>query len=237
MELLVVMTIIALLVAMLLPTIRMVRESALSVRCLAHLRQFALASDAYASDNRGSLAPCSDAQLASDGSGAWWGGQCYWPTLLTPYLGSNPDYNGSTPSYNGSITSKNLAWGCPGWRGRNYSGTNYATTSSGYGYNKYPGLPTTNKASSLGVVEKIYKRAGIENAGSRLMFSDANDWHVYSAPSSTNFPTKGVDSTWAGTGGMRHRNGINILFFDGHAATVPLAKAADTFDNPAIFQQ
>ncbi len=227
-----VITIIAVLAAMLLPAIKMVREGALTMRCLAHVRQFYLAAEAYANDNDGSLAPCSDAAPS--------GGNCLWPTLLNPYLEAAADSGGANPTYNGSITKKNLAWGCPNWLGRN-TGAGIATSSSGYGYNKYPGLPTPigtpTRNNSLG--DMIFSLAGITNRSSRLMFCDSNDWHQWSAPSPTNYPTRAVSSVsgpWVGIGGMRHRNGINIAFFDGHAGTVPLTTVANTFSNPAAFQ-
>lgn len=51
-ELLVVVGVIAVLVALLLPALQRARESAIAVKCLAHLRQTGAALNMYANDNR-----------------------------------------------------------------------------------------------------------------------------------------------------------------------------------------
>lgn len=57
MELLVVITIISLLTAMLLPTVRMVRDSARSTVCMSNLRQVSLAFANYQNENEGMTPP------------------------------------------------------------------------------------------------------------------------------------------------------------------------------------
>lgn len=80
-------------------------------------------------------------------------------------------------------------------------------------------------------------RSAIQSPSRRLMFADWNDWVMadWNAPSPTNYPTVSVLPNWAGYGGPRHRSGINICFFDGHTASVPLANATTTIVNPALF--
>lgn len=56
-ELLIVVTIIALLVAMLLPVIGMARDGARTASCLSNLRQLQLADFAYADEHRGMVTP------------------------------------------------------------------------------------------------------------------------------------------------------------------------------------
>ncbi|CAN5465477.1 hypothetical protein BH10PLA1_BH10PLA1_06470 [soil metagenome] len=54
-ELLIVIAIISVIVAILLPCIKMVREQALALRCVGNLRQVGIALNNYAADYRGTI--------------------------------------------------------------------------------------------------------------------------------------------------------------------------------------
>lgn len=224
-ELLVVIVIIAILAGLLLPALSTVKESVKTTRCLMHVRQFNLAVEAYAQDWDGVLAPCADA-TNNDA----------WQTLLNPYLDAEADSGGANPSYNGSITSKNLSWGCSNWKGRDY-GAGIAITSSGYGYNKSPECrPGFGGAdSSLAAGARLFSLASISNRSKRLQLCDWNDWQIASwgLPSASNYPTISVLPGWIAAGGMRHRNGMNVVFFDGHTALLPIASARLAMGDPA----
>ena len=73
-ELLVVIAIIAVLAALLLPSLRHAKDLAKGVSCMSNLRQVALISDAYATDHNGAFG----AYLYGDGSTFWMA----WPWLL-----------------------------------------------------------------------------------------------------------------------------------------------------------
>ena len=94
-ELLVVIAIIGFLIALLLPAVRMARESAKRVKCASQLRQVGMAFHAYANDNKGWLP-------AFSGWHTWPAGQSedspgpVWTVELTPYIGGDPD----SPVYN-----------------------------------------------------------------------------------------------------------------------------------------
>ena len=74
-ELLVVIGIIALLMSILLPVFRKVRDAATTTQCLSNLRQIGFAITRYADDHRGSLVPGDYVGLidgaASPGAGSW----------------------------------------------------------------------------------------------------------------------------------------------------------------------
>jgi len=91
-ELLVTITIIAVLVSCLLPVLAMMRETARSVGCISQLRQIGLGDLAYAADNRGLLMPNKiewetyNASLSPTWSGSW---NRPWTELMWNYLPKN----------------------------------------------------------------------------------------------------------------------------------------------------
>ena len=104
-ELIVVIGIIAILMAFLLPVLRMARESAQTVQCASQLRQIGLAIQQYANANAGKTPAWAvrhewpNDPFPPDFMGEWTGPG--WPILIERYLGQNPG---------GAI------WNCPSWR-------------------------------------------------------------------------------------------------------------------------
>lgn len=88
-ELLVVISIIALLISLMLPSLSQSRELARNIRCKANLRQVAIASTAYSSENKG-YAPL----VSSANSYGNWA----WMFLLSSYL-NGPSENQMLPIY------------------------------------------------------------------------------------------------------------------------------------------
>ena len=126
-ELLVVVSIISLLVAILLPSLRMARAAAKRTVCQVNLKQLALAWDMYLDEHRGRFYQEEDANLKY---GGWKGTKAdWWPRPLNEYL-----------DLPGTIHTSNDAgiFNCPGDRGGvpgyaisekayNYLGTSYQT--------------------------------------------------------------------------------------------------------------
>jgi prepilin-type N-terminal cleavage/methylation domain-containing protein/prepilin-type processing-associated H-X9-DG protein len=217
-ELLVVISIIAILSSILLPTIALVREQALSLRCGNNLRQISLASAAYANDQDGFLV-----------CGALPSG-VYWQQLLLPYI-ADREHTG-----NGGYETKNdkVLWGCDSYRQRirngAYAPDTLATIAgfrNGYGINLYPGRlkdwgsmntwagdgggpwsPAQNRAFLLGSLTAPSKR---------WLFTESGYWY---ASFSTQIPGRsdnGAEPT------ERHRGRNQATFADGHLQSLPSA--------------
>jgi prepilin-type N-terminal cleavage/methylation domain-containing protein/prepilin-type processing-associated H-X9-DG protein len=104
-ELIVVIGVIAILMAFLLPALRVARESARTVQCASQLRQIGFAIQQYANANQGRTPAWAvrhewpdDSQFGEFYMGEWTGPG--WPILIERYLGQNPG---------GAI------WNCPSW--------------------------------------------------------------------------------------------------------------------------
>ncbi len=84
-ELLVVIAIIAILAALLLPTLGRAKEKGRAINCLSNIHQMSLGYAMYAGDNSDYLVPLH--ALDTAGPGAFFPGNVtWWPDLLRPYL-------------------------------------------------------------------------------------------------------------------------------------------------------
>lgn len=86
-ELLVVISIIAVLAGMLLPAVGMVRDAAKMAKCQSNIRQLGMAQFAYAQDN--------DGLLPADTPASWQSVDC-WTIMIRPYIEDGSD-NATTP--------------------------------------------------------------------------------------------------------------------------------------------
>jgi prepilin-type processing-associated H-X9-DG protein len=97
-----VISIIAILAALLLPAVQLVREAAQATQCMSNQRQISLASNGFAQDHEGYLAPTS-------GYG-WWDESRYWNVSLAPYTEDD-----ETRQHRGDFSKASVQWGCPSW--------------------------------------------------------------------------------------------------------------------------
>lgn len=120
-ELLVVISIISLMVAILLPTLRMARETARGTQCLSIHRQLGIAASTYAADNADILPPD---EIKNAGAL-----KKYWYNQVDPYLGNalmGPGLGDSPlqcPSWQRPPSSKTwTSYALNRWLGHNFSG-------------------------------------------------------------------------------------------------------------------
>ncbi|MCK6487985.1 MAG: type II secretion system GspH family protein [Planctomycetes bacterium] len=225
-ELLVVIAIVAILAAMLLPVISMVKASALSSRCSAQFRQVGMAALCYAGDWDGFIpwsfmqgCAMTEAGYAAGADGAW----C--DDLMA---GSYLDGNGQSVMGGVIAASSPLhggIWRCPVDRTRKGSskarGTSYGLNAQFAPFTLGPVTPGFFAGCrSLGRLKQSSATVlGAESLESRwAWYVDAPiDWPVVPfRDQATETPVWSLGmakpyQTWA-----RHRRGTNALFADGH---------------------
>ena len=112
-ELLVVIAIIAILAAMLLPALQQARERGRSAKCIANMKQSALAFSAYVDEYKGYLPPYKNGSTVNSNgkvteSGKTWFSARKGAGLLAPYVGMETDYDCAFAGYGRS--TKNAGW-------------------------------------------------------------------------------------------------------------------------------
>lgn len=226
-ELLVVLLITLALLGMLLPATASVRRAADQQRCLGGQRQLHQAMTVYAVEHDGLL-------VASSLAGAgFWG-----PALAEIVHGERTVAGWGW----GTIAARNILWSCPTWRGRDTGGGIIAVTSPGLAMNKSVQAPVAGDndpaPAPLGG-GRSYRLNAIQRSAQRAAFLDGNDWNLgtWNAPSATaNAPTERVLPVWLASGPRRHGPALNMVFFDGHGARVPLTAARFAIADPSRFQ-
>lgn len=127
-ELLVVISIIALLISLLLPALNRAREVALSVSCMANERQISIATLEYTDSNDGQLFP-----------GGWDWPWVLWPSALVKYLNLNPNLNFQPTMYQ---YQSNQVLQCPAatipWTSQIAPGGNYTVPGTNTMWSAYP---------------------------------------------------------------------------------------------------
>jgi len=198
-ELLVVIGIIALLIAILLPALRVAREQAKTVQCLSNLRQLGLAAQSYLLRNNG-----------------------YYPIAYYDSLKDSWDFKVE----NGEVKPGILWMGqtalqiqqCPSCDIKSptttdpYTGYNYNTSYIGHGVSESP-------RSAPAKAVQVRRTAEVALFGDGGCFVGTNKY--MRAPIQDASPSDGDTVTAvtraAGTQAFRHRGRTNVLFCDGHA--------------------
>lgn len=249
-ELLITISIIAVLAALLLPAIGLVKSSAQSTRCQNNLRQLGMAVTAYGTDQEGMVI-----------AGSLVGGTS-WVGLLLPYLDkdsqADADYSRGTQNsgifhacptlrqtgYFKSWAAEALAAGpglenffnenCPGYGLNSQPGRPQRTETTEWGNPWAPGspnyanfplsrVPLASKRICIGDTIKFNGNLTTPGYNSGGQFLYDNGWGFTNLGWS---PEPLHDYAWTNGHGTRHRGSANYVFFDGHVQPVRYPKTS-----------
>jgi len=218
-ELLVVIGIIAALVAMLLPVLNAAREQSRLVKCMSNMRQFAVAENLYANENRGYEYPANYDNVPSTGSGSMNS-----TDILAMYL----------PKYNQSMIDKTV-FKCPsvtyitaqyqncyGWNMGVHVPWTYTGTTPDYPSLKR--ITQFRRPTEIASMAEVTLNSGAYTSTGRLDYTETK-WSEMKTLSQMN-QAMALVSGWnknSDVGGNYHmrfrhlKNDVgNILFLDGH---------------------
>ena len=223
-ELLVVIAIIAILAALLLPTLAKAKEEGRRANCDSNLRQLTLCWEMYADDNQGILAPNNWIDYIGAGGGSfntsvsWCNGDAQTDTttsnlqtgLLFPYNRSTGIYH--CPSDASRIVDAN-GNPLPQARTRSY---NMSQSVNGLGFFVDPAL---NGGQPVDVTQPCFaKLSAVTNPPpSRLfVFLDENEGTLEDDQFGYPMVNDGFYGTWWDMPSNRHNQGADFSFADGH---------------------
>ena len=214
-ELLVVIAIIAILAGMLLPALSRARESAYSSSCLSNLKQLGTGMMLYADGNAGML-PVMKAIV--DGNVAWWTEYLIGNNLITGGVMGCPSVKSET------IRWSNVTAGDAFTGNVNFEWPHYALNESCAPYENGAFVSRKlSRAKSPSATLSNADTASGNSSGALRMFTP-NLIQQYNTTGSFSI----ID--------LRHNQGANVLFLDGHAAArksptqLPINYTAE--DNP-----
>jgi len=202
MELLIAVGIVSVLAALLVPAIRKMKDSGDSVQCLSNLRAMGLFSMNYSLDNDGRMVQ------------SYVGGPAtYWFDTYCIYYGYNhPDVRRNLPP---AITCKANRRIGTGWGGVN-GGKQWAI-NWGTGYSSTPSNPPKPEEAhrwvKLGQIQQYPSESIVPLAtpSKTAWFVDGGEFSFFYQSASQSDPFR-----------RPHNGKSNVLYFDGHAATVDI---------------
>jgi len=225
-ELLVVIAIIAILAAMLLPTLAKAKQKASGAACLNNLRQWGLAQNMYLDDNQ-NVFPLPKIATATPGSSGYnentplWKnfqefhqagqGDSAWFNALPPYVGGKALWEIAGDPAN--FVSSRKIYNCPAvTQPAEFNETERVVFN--YGMN-----PKGNTGLDASVAYGTsFKSTMVQNPSAFVFMADnrarSTDLPYYGAPTKE----VGVQHCWVKQFSARHNVGGNLMFADGHVS-------------------
>jgi prepilin-type processing-associated H-X9-DG protein len=203
-ELLVTCAVIALLAAILLPTLARAKSSAARVRCVSNLHQLGLAGQMYWDDNAGNCFRYGGT-FTNNGQHYWFG-----------WIGQGPEGQRAFDPTPGALYPYLQGRGvekCPSLMQCLAEFKAKATEATyGYGYNLYLSAPLTRPPTKVSAVKR---------PGGTAFLADAAQVNTWQAPASAANPMLEEwyyidNSTNQPNGHFRHARRANVVFCDGH---------------------
>ena len=208
-ELLVVIACIALLISILLPSLRQAKAQGQMVFCLTKLRQCSIAASAYTNSYDGFYPMAYQREIAPDYS---WIRTYSWDFITTQEWPGGQSHYSYVPGILWQSGDTLEIQQCPSFRGSDNAGDEPFT---GYNYNtSYIG-----HGSGESVTEPA-KYHQVKSPGQTVLFGDgqyADGANKYMRAPWANPGDLSFSGRYAGTQGFRHRGQTNVAFCDGHA--------------------
>jgi prepilin-type N-terminal cleavage/methylation domain-containing protein/prepilin-type processing-associated H-X9-DG protein len=227
-ELLVVIAIIAILAALLLPSLSKAKESARRIACAGNLRQIGSCLKLYENDFDGWLPRCGDVPGASGGAHPSIGYFNSWVAYVLLYSGKLTEAN-ATPCWG---KRKGLISYCPSTSALSGSGLQQLATglSSNFAMSREV---ASNFICSTG--SSLGRTAAWPKVSQIAAMADSGLYYASSASGDVVYPYFEAGFSRRGWLGWPHAEGANVLFLDGGARN--LRKTADALAPSELFPQ